>query len=92
VAAVEAGHDGVSVKFAHRRRDARQIAGRSDVTKATLLHIALLSDGTRPAYPGCRAKVFRGIDTGNTASVRAAITAAIRHGRFKAEQARDARR
>jgi hypothetical protein len=88
VAAVEAGRNGVSVKFIYSRRDTRQIAGRADVTRATLLHVALLTDGDSPAYPSCRAKVYRDIDTGDTAAIRAAITATIRHGRFMAERAR----
>jgi hypothetical protein len=87
VAGVEAGRDGVSVSMSYRRRDARDHAGTTGIVRATLGHVALLTDGDSPAYPGCRAKVFRDIDTGDTAAVRQAITETIRHGRFKAERA-----
>jgi hypothetical protein len=86
VAAVEAGRDGVSVSFHHRRRDARDLAGRTGIVRATLGHVALLTDGDRPAYPGCRAKVFHDIDTGDQAAVRKSITDTIRHGRFVAQR------
>lgn len=88
VAAVEAGRDGVSVSMRYRRCDARDHAGTTGIIRATLGHVALLTDGTAPAYPSCRAKAFHDIDTGDQAAVRKAITETIRHGRFKAERAR----
>ena len=88
VAAVEAGRNGVSVSMHFRPRDARDHAGTTGIVKATLGHVALLTDGAAPAYPSCRAKVFREIDTGDTAAVRKAITDTIRHGRFVAERGR----
>jgi hypothetical protein len=87
VAAVEAGRDGVSVSMRYRRCDARDHAGTTGIVRATLGHVALLTDGTAPAYPSCRAKAFHDIDTGDQAAVRKAITDTIRHGRFKAERA-----
>jgi hypothetical protein len=87
-AAVEAGRDGVSVSMRYRRADARDHAGRTGIVRATLDHVALLTDGGPPAYPGCRAKVFHDIDTGDQAAVRKAITETIRHGRFVAQRAR----
>jgi hypothetical protein len=87
VAAVEAGRNGVSVSMHYRRGDARDHAGTTGIVRATLGHVALLTDGAAPAYPSCRAKVFREIDTGDQAAVRKAITDTIRHGRFVAERA-----
>ena len=60
VQAIERGNNAVSVGFkAHERRIARLPYPMEMVARATLDHIALLTRGGRPCYPGARAKVFR---------------------------------
>lgn len=57
VAAIESGRDAVSVEFTNAKRST--VAGVDHITAATLRHVALLLDGSKPAYRGAVAKVFR---------------------------------
>lgn len=61
VDAIEAGRDGVSVQFTDAQRKPVYRNGRpvDQVTKARLQHVALLTDGSKPAYRGAVARVFR---------------------------------
>lgn len=61
VDAIEAGRDGVSVQFTDAHRELVYRSGRlvEKVTKARLQHVALLTDGSKPAYRGAVARVFR---------------------------------
>jgi hypothetical protein len=92
VRAIEAGKTGVSVLMRDAERKLARLPRLTEVvTRARLLHVALLVNGERPAHPGARAKVYRMVRRDDADLLRQHLAAAVDNARWFARQAQAGR-
>jgi hypothetical protein len=89
VRAIEAGDNAVSVgMLIDERRTIRAPRPMALVTRARLLHVALLRGTVRPSYAGARSRVFGMVDFDDDTLLRQHIDQVIERGRFYDRKAR----
>lgn len=83
VRAIEAGTSGVSARYVVKEsRRTRLPMPCEIITRAHLVHVALLGKGDQPGMPGSRAKVFRGVRRNNHGELTRHLDDVIALARF----------
>jgi hypothetical protein len=83
VRAIESGKSGVSVLMRDAERKLARLPRLVEVVnRARLIHVALLTDGERPAHPGARAKVYRMVRRDDPDVLRRQLAAAVDNARW----------